>query len=397
VRAVPAEGVIEARPELELTFLLAGTARRRRAAQARIGELAASVDFDALGVALAERRLLPLIGARLRDAVAAEVPESFVNRVAAATEHARAHAAGLRALAQRLVGELEAEGIDVLPLKGPFLSEAAHGDPALRLAADLDLLVRREHLAAAERVVVRLDYRPETGADEGDPELHRSLEHKALPPVEIHWRVDWYEEAFSRDMLARSARNGDGVRRAAPLDEFAALLLYFARDAFYGLRLAADIAGWWDRHEAGLEPGVLDRHESDYPELARSLRAAAGVAQRLAGVPAAEVLSSSTRIDGRTRLAMRLANWSQLGEADQLRANISLVDGLLAPRGQIGDFVRRQVLPPAAQIAEIYGPSDGTAGVGSRAAHAAKLLGRYLLALWRVRGGRRWMAEPKFR
>lgn len=58
------------------------------------------------------------------------------------------------------------------------------------------------------------------------PPLHRSLRHRdgALPDVEVHWRVHWYETAFARTLLTEGAKR-DGGPLPAPL-ELATLLLF---------------------------------------------------------------------------------------------------------------------------------------------------------------------------
>jgi hypothetical protein len=214
--------------------------------------------------------------------------------------------------------------------------------------------------------------------------------------VELHWRVHWYESGFSGAALARSEPEADGIRRARPADELAMLLLFFARDGFYGLRHAADIAAWSDRHGLADGPdGVLDEHAARYPEMAPALRAAALSAERHAGVPAPALLSDADALGHRGRLAVALGDWAAEGDRDQLAANIALVDGLLSPRGRRREFARRELVPPAFElgVADELPPS-GFAALRVRGAHAAKTVVRFALALGRVRGGRAWRALP---
>jgi hypothetical protein len=226
-------------------------------------------------------------------------------------------------------------------------------------------------------------YEPQDGPRRRDglPELHIKLDRAGMPSVDLHWRVHWYESGFSHAALTRSAPEADGIRRAQLADELAMLLLFFARDGFHGLRHAADIGAWWDRHgPAHPSGGVLDEHAARYPELARALRAAALSAERHAGVPAAALLADADAVGRRGRLAVSLGDWAAEGDRDQLAANIDLVDGLLSPRGRVGDFLRRQLL--------------GGAGLRAGGVHATKLLVRFALALLRVRGGRPWRPLP---
>ena len=375
-----------ARGELELVYLLAGCEARRSALRPAARSLLARTDYDWLAEALAERRLLPLIGSRAIEAGAELVPGSFRATVRTAVATTRAHGLAVEAATRRVVALLADAGIRALPLKGPLLAEAAHGDIGLRATHDIDVLVGPRDLNRAAELLKAAGFSAPAGpvGRDGLPALHFELHHDTLPPVELHWRVHWYEHAFSEQLLARATIGPDGLPRARPADLVASLLLYFARDGFHGVRLAADIAGWWDRHGAELPPHFLEGHVQRYPGIAPALAAAALAAERVAGAPAVEWLGDGAARIGRSRrvqLAARLAEWRQLGERDQLKANMSLVGGLVSPPGALGEFARRELTLPG------QGAAAGTA-------HAAKLTARYLFALWRVRGGRSWASPP---
>jgi hypothetical protein len=369
---------------LELVYLLAGTDARRRRLAARAREVLAGADFDLLARELAARRLLPLIGTRALEAAGDLAPEAFRAAVAQARAAARANALAVERATAHVVGSLAGEGIAALPLKGPLLAAEAHGDVGLRETADADVLVEPGALDRAVRVLVAGGFHEpeEVRGGDGLPELHFSLKHPSMPRVELHWRVHWYERSFSRDMLSRATPGPDGTLRAAPADLAASLLLFYARDGFHGVRLAADLAAWWDRHRDELPSAFLEDHPRRYPELGAVLTAAALAAERLTGTPATAWLGGELRPGRRVAVATRLADWTQHGDRDQLRANITLVDGLLGPRGTGRAFVRRELLPP---------------GVGPvrRAVHAAKVCARFCLALWRVRGARSWASQPR--
>jgi hypothetical protein len=191
--------------------------------------------------------------------------------------------------------------------------------------------------------------------------------------------VAWYETKFAGDMLARSAPGEDGMLRPEARDLAASLLLFYARDGFHGIRYAADLAALWDRRPAGLDGPFLEGHADRYPALAPALTAAARAAEAVAGVPATRWLGDRAASGRRVSIATRFADWRQVGDPDQLSANISLVGGLLGPPGSAWSFARRELLPYELRPAR-------------RLAHAVKRFGRYGLALWRVRGHRTWVA-----
>jgi hypothetical protein len=301
----------------------------------------------------------------------------------------RARGLALEGLAAHLAGRLEHAGIRALPLKGPLLARRLHGDEGLRATNDLDLLVDREHVAEALEVVCAVGYEaepvdPDQRAD-GLPELHYTLRDPAgrLTRIELHWRIDWYEDAFSHDLLERSEPGADGLREPAAADDLAALLLFHARDGLFGLRAPADVAAWWDRHGQGLGEPPLAPHWDRYPELRRPLVAAARAAERVAAVPADRLLPAEAHATARTRVAVRLASWSGDGEVDQLAANAALVDHLLSPPGGLRPTLRRHVFLTRRTLASRYGfaPGDAPRHAAWRVLHPPKVALRYLLGL----------------
>ena len=385
--------------EEELALLLAGTAARRSAAASRIAELAARVDPRVLATVLDRQALLPLLGTRLVALGPDGLPSWFARRVGEVVEGSRHRAALYEQATVRMLAVLADSGIAAVPLKGATLGQELYGDPALRPSTDIDLLVRRSDL---DRAVVALeaqgfarpnDIRPVNGL----PQLHYTLPHAKgwLPTVEVHWRIHWYETAFSEELVDRGVPAPDGGRRLTATDGMAALLLFYARDGLFGLRYPTDIAALWDARGGDIASGALDEVVKRHPELAGALSAATEAAERVVGVPAARLLTFPAR-NLRGRWASRLVNWSLVGEHDQLGANRSLIDGLLSPPRGVGSFARRQLFLPAEMIAQTYRLPDG-ADLRRRwwqLVHPPKLVLRFLLALWQIRGRRSWAPLP---
>jgi hypothetical protein len=386
--------------EQELTLLLSGTAARRRGQQHRIEALVKQVDLDLLWALLGRFGLVLLGFSRLIETVPDSVPGQLRSRFAELTAPASRRGLILEALALQFQADLEREGVAALPLKGPVLSRDLYGDPGLRSAVDLDLLVPSEQLDLAVRTIAARGFslQPDPFQTNGLPLLHYLLTHDAgqLLPVELHWRIHWYETRFSRDMLDRSLDTPEG-RRARPDDELASLLLFYARDGYLGLRLAADIAAWWDRHGHEVTPPVLDDMAADYPQLRDALRAAGRLLEDLVGIPRGALLSDSSPSSWRQRTALRLANWEGVGNPHQVRANVTFVDWLVAPRGGWLQFVRRALIPPQAKLEGMYGLAEDARWrrLWWRLVHGPKLVLRYLIALWRVRRGRQWVPLPQ--
>lgn len=369
-------------PHEELVLLLAGTRARRQGAAGRASELLDGLDWGALLELLAVQGLTPLLGGRVLELAGARAPVSFVDAVGAETAAAARAGALLELATLRVASALEAEGIPNVPLKGPLLARALHGDPAMRVSRDIDVLVARADLWPAAHALDPLGWRAHQGDD--DPVLHLVLGHEAgLPEVELHWRVHWYEEQFAARALARARARPDGVRRLDARDELASLLLYHARDGLAGLRHPIDVAGWWDAHGGRDGPPRLAAIAEAHPALLRALGASAAVLDGLIGVPAARLLTTAPRTWAMRR-AIGLANPLMEGEPQQITAEIALVDGLLAPPGARGAFLRRRALPSPR---ELPARAVGRPLAVARIEHVLRLARRCLLAI--VRPGAR--------
>jgi len=375
-------------PAPELALLLSGTAAARAAHGERIRELAAGADFAALEDHLRAQGMLALLGRRLHDTAGVEPPSDFGEHVHAYALAAERHSLYQQMLTIRLIAALQDDGIRALPLKGPLLGERLYGNIATRVSADIDLLVGEPDLARAVALIAGFGYERHRRVSRraAPPPLHVRLLHPdGLPKVELHWRVHWYETRFSADLLARSVPGRDGCLQPQPADELAELLLLYARDGFAGLRLAADLATWWDRYAAVLAPRALAETMLRYPPVAPALATAALLGERLVGLPAHE-LAPAGALARASRPAMRLANWPLRGKRGQISANVSLIDWALAPTGQWRALARRHLLLSRDDLLADWPDAGSSAlrGLWLRAVHPVRVLARYAIAAWTV-------------
>ena len=326
---------------------------------------------------------MALLGSRALDAAPGTLPPEFAAAVDRARAAARARGLALEGLAGHVAERLEAAGIRTLVLKGPLLARRLHGDEGLRETNDLDLLVDPARIDQAVAITGELGYRAEPL--DGRPELHHTLRDPdgKLTRIELHWRIDWWEDDFSHELLDRSVPVVGDLREPQPEDDLAALLLFYARDGLFGLRAPADLAAWWDRYGEGASGSVLARHWERHPALRRPLLAAVDAAERVAGVPAERLLPPSARQTARTRVAVALASPSGAGDPDQLAANAALVDQLLSPPGGQRAALRRHVLIPPERISSVYRlpPGASVRRVAWRLLHPPKIALRYALGL----------------
>jgi hypothetical protein len=370
--------------EQQIILLSAATAARREEAGGRVEAGARSVDWSLLAGMLGAQRLLPTLGPRILELAGEAAPDDFEVAVVGEIEAAQRQDALLQLISARTVEALADAGIRSAGLKGPALGEALHGEAGRRLSSDIDLLVAPEQLGRAVEVVRGMGYAsPTDHVDAGGlPQLHFALVHERgeLPPVELHWRIHWYETRFASERLLPDGTGQIGWR-PAPVDELTALLLFYARDGFTGLRQATDLGAWWDAFGAELDPGALAEQARTYPALAPALAAALAVAERTVGLPAE--IGEGVALGGRGHLAVRLAHAHPYDSEAQLFAEIGLIDGLLTPARGLPAFFRRQIAPPAEVIRE-HAEKAHRGRAMSPAGYGLRVLGRYVLAIARL-------------
>jgi hypothetical protein len=353
----------------------------------RVDRLVTDVDWQQLVATLRRRRLLTTLGPRIVELANGRADDEFGSAVDSAIATGRRHGAFLQLVSLRAMAMLADAGIRSSALKGPLMGEAIYGDPGRRASSDIDLLVSAEQLQVAVDVVRGLGYcAPVDYVYEGGlPLLHFGLVHERgeLPPLELHWRIHWYERRFAGERLLPPAADTADGWRPTPASELAALLLFYARDGFVDLRLASDLSAWWDLHGADLSSGALRELVDAYPPLARVIGASLEVSEQVVGLPAREMMTAAPKRELRKRMAVRLANPNPRSSLAQVFADIGLIDGLLTPTGGLGAFVRRQVLPPR-EVLDHQAQHAARRRTRSRLSRGVGMLARYGLTIARL-------------
>lgn len=364
--------------ERRLILLMCGTSARRQARQDEIAHLAGVVDGRRLVELLVQMRLLVLVGGRLRKLGFTGLAELELE-LEAFGETAR-HWGTLTELAGlEILARLESAGIPAVPLKGSILARQLYRDVGARTSVDLDVLVAPQDLRAAVAALEEIGWRwqrdiPRNG---GLPLLHETLLHPALPRVELHWRVHWYERQFAADAVARAVKpSADAPLEMEPMDGLITLMLFYARDGFAGLRYPADAAAWWDGRCVGSPgPGPTELVTDRYPSLVAPVSVAASLLSTLAGVPA----QPRRDLPFRWRVAAGLASPFLEGGRRQAEANAGFTDLLLAPPSAAGDAVRR-VLGNAPDHSPQRTPSGPRHGRATWA-HVLRVARRWVVAV----------------
>lgn len=182
-----------------------------------------------------------------------------------------------------LVSALEAQGVPVVALKGPALSQWLYGSPGIRRFSDLDLLVAIADRERALEVLIACGYALPAGMSVKTARvIYRTLGAWPLRatgrlPVDLHWRLAHarFPALPAADVLAHSAvveLGGRGVRIPCPTHAAVLTLLHAAKHLWCTLEMIAAIAA------------LMERADVDWAEvrrLARSLHAWRGCAAGL--------------------------------------------------------------------------------------------------------------------
>lgn len=140
-------------PEVELLLACAGT-RRAPARQEDVGPpIERGIDWRRL-LDLAQRhRVVPLLHLNLSRLQWQGVPDPIRDAIHADQQANAADCLRLLGELLRLLALLEREAVPAIPFKGVTLAGRAYGDVALRDAGDLDLLVRRQDVGRAVKLL----------------------------------------------------------------------------------------------------------------------------------------------------------------------------------------------------------------------------------------------------
>jgi hypothetical protein len=176
--------------------------------------------------------------------------------VAAALNAAR-NAFFVRALTG-VLERFDAAGIPVIPLKGVALAQSLYGDPTLRVCSDIDILVPRNAVADAFRLLIAQGLAPE---DEGeltpariDLLMMSDIECAFVPKLgsvswllELHWDIAWRwqrDNVATDDLWAEARRQtafGVGAHALSPEWEILYLAVHAARHRWHALKWLVDI------------------------------------------------------------------------------------------------------------------------------------------------------------
>jgi hypothetical protein len=201
---------------------------------------AGDAEWNAMIALAEEEHVLPWAASRRRRGHEKDWAHARAERLAEIERDAGVAAFYWSCELKALLHEFAARGIDVVPLKGPYLAERVYGDVSLRGCCDLDVLVGAADLERADAMLAELGFEPGEADD-----YHRTWKRRGAT-VELHFDVE-NRLAFDFDVAGALRRSetgefqGEACRRFAPEDELLFLCLHGVRHRYDRLSLVLDL------------------------------------------------------------------------------------------------------------------------------------------------------------
>jgi hypothetical protein len=271
---------------------------------------------------------LTALAVRHLSHVRTRIPPPVWDTLSGQSAEDQARALRMTAELLRIVDALGAEGIAVLPYKGPLLGLVAYGDLALRRSSDLDVLIHPADMARAIAALAPLGYR---NADRMSPaqaawflradgdvsvvhddtgllvELHAYATTRRLGPT------PGFAELWERRKDLQVAG-----RRVPALDAHDQLLLLALHGTKHGWRKLEWLAGFASL--AARNPDALERLIAAAPSGARALRLACALSASLLSVELPERVRHAVAADAAANaLAAQVVTHMQQPEDDPKR------------------------------------------------------------------------------
>lgn len=272
-------------PDPEIRVLLAAARMRLGADGPDSIEALIDDEFDwMLLVRLAlKHKLTPQLHEAFARVRAGRVPADIVD---ALELHCSTNRSRCEMLSQELVAlhaALDQAHIPMIPFKGPALAELAYGSLALRLAGDLDILVREQDIDATLELLAARDYREDNAIKLGrelsaaEHSLYRRYQceyllfrEKGGICVEPHWAIAPTTLAVPLDYAGMWERvttcslNGKTLPGFALEDLLIVLCVHASKHEWSELRWIADIAELMQRQPRLDWNTLLERASSQH-------------------------------------------------------------------------------------------------------------------------------------
>jgi Uncharacterised nucleotidyltransferase len=329
--------------------------------------------WDSLVALAAAQRVRPLLHRRLRVLRHAHpIPAPALAALEQAARATTMRNLRFQAETAAVARALQPLGVDTLVLKGAHLATSVYEQIGLREMSDIDLLVRREHLAAAVEVLTARGYAPlQAFSIELDTAFHHHLTRfvKAdTAGIELHWTLTIPTEPHGVDPLTLWGRaqplDVGGVRVYGLSQED--LLLHLCYHTSYqhqfrfGLRPFCDVAALTARRDVPLDWQMLVARARDWT-WDRGVYLTLRLAHEMVGAPIpAHALEALAR-GGFDEDVLRSAHAQVFDEGGP--AGLEPGVARLASDESLSSRLRHlahRIAPPRRELARLYGVSESS-------------------------------------
>lgn len=243
----------------------------------RLRQLVSSeVDWDCL-LALARKHAVEqLVHKQLSEHAAEIVPPEFLQKLRRLSQANFARNHIFTSELYRLIKMLAASGIEAIPFKGPALAVFAYGDLNLRRYVDLDIMVQREDVLAARKLLLADGYDSGKSLTLSQQQVLLQTQHnlqfrrdQGRMIVELHWEVASHLFASSvqaKDLwsnLVEVELNGTTVKSLSADDLLFSLCIHGSRHLWERLGWVCDISELISRHQINWEALLVRASRTD--------------------------------------------------------------------------------------------------------------------------------------
>lgn len=189
--------------ETDLLLLCARPHLDERAVNRLQALLRQDIDWSSVFELADSYRTTPLLALHLRRHADEQLRSDVREALQAHHMESTRHNLALAVEVLRLFELLTANGIGVIPFKGPISAMLAYGDMGMRACGDIDLLVRQADHAATERILEHEGYRVVQRYEEAmqsglwhEQRLMNVDLHWGIPPQRLHLKYQRFREAM---------------------------------------------------------------------------------------------------------------------------------------------------------------------------------------------------------
>ncbi len=199
--------------------------------------------------------IAPVVYRTLPDIRPEAIPASVVNSIRSLSRSNTVQALSLASELHRILKAFESQGIPAYPFKGPALSLMLYGDPARRRSKDLDVLVPREKLRKAMKVLNTLGYDAKNTMNGTRLAAHRYTDYETAfsrRDGKLHVELQWafvpgyfgfdHERLDIWSILEKRACNGFAFPVLPPEEMLLLLSVHGAKHLWCKLAWICDVA-----------------------------------------------------------------------------------------------------------------------------------------------------------